>query len=49
MTAALSAASLRYGDVATRVLSAGVMTMRPRDFAPVPRYCVMVIEAVAEC
>lgn len=45
MTAALSAGLLRYGAVATRVFSAAVMVMRPRDFAPVPRYCVIVIEA----
>lgn len=45
MTAALSSASRRYGGVATRVFSVAVITMRPRDFDPVPRYCVIVIEA----
>lgn len=48
MTASLSVALRRYGAVATRVLSCGVISSRPRDMVPVPRYCVIVMEAAGE-
>lgn len=45
MTASLSVAFLRYGAVETCVFNWGVMVRRPRETAPLPRYCVIVIAA----
>lgn len=45
ITASLSAASRKYGAVRTLVFIVGVMPMRPRDVVPVPRYCVIVMDA----
>src|SRR3569833_3324736 len=45
MTASLSKSSCRYGATETKVFSCLVMTMRPRETDPVPRYWVIIIEA----
>ena len=43
ITASTSLLSRRYGAVETSVLRPLVMVIRPRDLAPRPRYCDIVM------